>query len=52
MTGAVLRSLIESCRQAKVDPYAYLCDVLGRIADFPIQRIAELLPMNWKPTMA
>lgn len=47
-TAAVLRSLMVSCQQAGVEPYAYLCDVLSRIADFPVQRIAELLPINWK----
>jgi hypothetical protein len=51
-TAAVLRSFMTSCQQAGVEPYAYLCDVLRRIADFPVQRIAELLPMNWKPAEA
>ena len=51
-TAAVLRSLIVSCQQAGVEPYAYLCDVLRRIADFPLQRLGELLPMNWKPSSA
>jgi hypothetical protein len=41
-----------SCQQVGVEPYAYLCDVLRRIADFPLQRIAELLPANWKPAQA
>ena len=52
MTAAVWRSLMASCQQAGVDPYAYLADVLARIADFPVRRIAELLPMNWKPATA
>jgi hypothetical protein len=51
-TAAVLRSFMVSCQQAGVEPYAYMCDVLRRIADFPVQRIAELLPMNWKPAEA
>ncbi len=51
-TAAVLRSFMVSCQQAGVEPYAYMCDVLRRIADFPLQRIAELLPMNWKPAEA
>ena len=51
-TAAVLRSLMVSCQQAEVEPYAYLCDVLRRIADFAIQRLAELLPTNWKPASA
>jgi hypothetical protein len=29
------------------DPRAWLADVLGRIADHPASRLAELLPWNW-----
>ncbi|WP_304610420.1 hypothetical protein [Polymorphobacter sp. PAMC 29334] len=28
---------------------AWLADVLGRIADLPQQRLAELLRWNWRP---
>lgn len=48
-TAALLRSFLLSCQQAGGEPYAYLSDVLRRIADFPVQRIAGPLPMNWKP---
>lgn len=51
-TAAALRSFLVSCQQADVEPYAYLCNVLRRIADSPVQRIAELLPTNWKPADA
>jgi hypothetical protein len=29
-----------------LDPEAWLCDVLTRIADHPINRIGDLLPWN------
>ena len=32
-----------------IDPQAWLADVLARIADLPQNRLAELLPWNWKP---
>ena len=51
-TAAVLRSFLVSCQQDGMEPYAYLSDVLRRIADFPVQRIAELLPAHWKPAEA
>jgi len=51
-TAAVLRSFVGSCQRAGIDPFAWLKDVLSRIADHPITRIAELLPHNWAPARA
>jgi hypothetical protein len=31
-----------------VEPWAYLKDVLGRIASHPVNALDELLPANWK----
>jgi hypothetical protein len=49
-TAAVLRSFVTSCELVKVDPFVWFRDVLGRIADHPIKRLAELLPHRWAPT--
>jgi len=46
-TAAVLFSLIASCARHEVDPFAYLKDVLTRIAAHPMHRLAELLPERW-----
>ena len=45
--AAAMLSLIETARLNGLDPEAYLRDVLTRIADHPINKIAELLPWNW-----
>ncbi len=44
---AIAFTLIETAKLNKVDPQAWLTDVLGRIADHKINQIDELLPWNY-----
>jgi transposase len=45
---ANLFTLVENCRQVGLDPEAYLIDIIARLPDHPMKRIAELLPAAWK----
>lgn len=49
-TAAILTSFMITCRNLKVEPWAYLCDVLTRISDHPMRALAELLPDRWQAT--
>ena len=44
--AAAIYSLVETAKLNGLDPERYLREVLGRIADHPINRIDELLPRN------
>ena len=46
--SGMLYSLLGTCKMHGIEPYAWLKDVLHRIADHPINRIAELLPHRYK----
>jgi transposase len=46
--AAAMFTLIETAKLNSVDPQAWLADVLGRINDHPVTRLAALLPWNWK----
>lgn len=44
--AAAIYGLVETAKLNGLDPEGYLREVLGRIADHPINRIDELLPWN------
>jgi transposase len=46
-TAAVLFSFTVTCRNLRIDPYAYLRDVLERISAHPSTQLADLLPDRW-----
>jgi len=48
-TAAVLLSFVAMCKRSRIEPFAWFRDVLSRIATHPVNRLAELLPQNWKP---
>lgn len=45
--GAIIYTLIESCRKRSIDPYAYLKDILTRLPTIKNTQIAEITPGAW-----
>ncbi len=48
----IIQSLLTTCRLHNVDPYAYLVDVLQRIALHPARDVEQLTPRRWKTLFA
>jgi transposase len=49
--AAAIYTLIATAKLNAFDPQVWLADVLARINDHAIQRLAELLPWNWRKPM-
>ena len=45
--GAIVYTIIESCRRRGIDPHAYLCDVLTRLPSLTNWQIKEIVPAAW-----
>jgi transposase len=47
--AAVIYTVLESAKLNRLDPEAYLADVIDRMAKgHSISRLSELLPWNWR----
>ena len=45
--GAIIYTVIESCRRRGLDPYSYLKDVLSRLPNMTNHQIPEVTPQAW-----
>lgn len=45
-------SLLASCAMHKIEPWAYLRDLFCLLPNWPINRVLELAPVNWRETLA
>ena len=45
---AAIASIVETCRRLDINLRQYLNDVLPKLGDWPITRVAELTPTAWK----
>ena len=45
--AAILLSLVNTCKNLGMDPFAYLRDVIDRISMHPRNRVHELTPRQW-----
>lgn len=45
--SAVMMTVIQTCRQLKINPQEYLTDVLPKLADHKTTKLIGLTPMDW-----
>lgn len=48
--NATFVSLIASCQQHKLEPWAYMRDLFCLLPDWPASRLLELAPKHWRET--
>jgi transposase len=48
--NAAFVSLLASCQLHNVEPYSYLRDLFCLLPAWPVRRVLELAPLNWKKT--
>ena len=46
--AALIYTLVANAKLQGIEPFAYMRDVISRIADHPYKQLADLLPVNWK----
>ena len=46
-TAAVLYTMTQTCKRHRVDPFAYLKDVLARLPGLPAEQLPDLFPHIW-----
>ena len=49
--NATMVTLLASCEMHGLEPYAYLRDLLCLLPSWPITRVLELAPVNWRATL-
>lgn len=47
---AIFYSLVATCNLNGINPYEYFYDILPKVASYPANKIADLMPINWKMT--
>lgn len=51
-SNASFTSLLASCQMHSIEPWSYLRDLFCLIPQWPVHRILDLAPLNWKKTAA
>jgi len=49
---AAITSIFETCRRLDINPRTYLLDILPQLAEWSMNRVAELSPTAWKSRLA
>jgi len=48
---SVFVSLLASCAMHRIEPWAYLRDLLCLLPNWPTTRVLDLAPVNWQATL-